>query len=234
MNTQQLKSGSQYNKTSPGLRTLLVLILTATLFLSGITNATESLLENTVTIDRWVQDANSDVPIIHFNSTSELDLITRDIKTENIITEVGGSIRFQLSYSTPFGRTIFANVIKTDLGNGMSRSTMTNIADGKQTVFITQNDSLKLINYEEIQAVDAVGSDESSPEYCLPCVLSVIATAEAIACAAGSYLSSLQCASLCSETGVDEYESGICGTVNAVCKCNPPPPREVEIPGPGV
>ncbi|MCF6226578.1 MAG: hypothetical protein L3J22_09810, partial [Xanthomonadales bacterium] len=109
---------------------LFLVIFIMLLSLASFSNATEGVLENNVSILGWKTSHETEIPILRFDASLLASPILDDIKSENIIQDKDGSVRFKLSRTTPFGRQAFANVITTDLGNGTTKNIMTNIADG--------------------------------------------------------------------------------------------------------
>ncbi len=166
------------------------------------------------------------IPVLQFNRTPELEALAKDIRTELTIVEENGNVRFQLSHSTPFGRRVFANVTSSDFGDGMTKVTMTHIADGKMTTFLTRNDDqlVSSLTSSKEQSFGDLGSqsllkNDPSLEVCIPCIWYGGAAAGAAACAAGIYLASRLCASQCSNLGgVQSFGSGNCGN-GFTCDC---------------
>ncbi|MCF6226580.1 MAG: hypothetical protein L3J22_09820 [Xanthomonadales bacterium] len=187
------------------------------LSVASFSNATEGVLENNVSIVGWKTSHETEIPILRFDTNLLVNPILDDIKSENIIQDKDGSVRFKLSRTTPFGRQAFANVITTDLGNGTTKNIMTNIADGKQTTFISRNNELAsdartlTLGDQSVQLLQSKGGDDAS--------IQAWPLGVAFLCAAGILVAEISCTRLCGDRGVDELSYGICG-VNPVCTCN--------------
>ncbi len=202
---------------------IFIMLLSA----AGYSNATEGVFENNISIEGWDTSHETEIPILRFDTNLVENPILNDIKPENMIQDENGSVRFQLSQSTAFGRQVFANVIAIDMGNGMTKNTITHIADGQQTIFLTRNDQLATVaqdlalggkNTQMLQS--KVGDDPSLQ--CPSCVGGAIVTligAAATACASGVSRAFDACSAMCT-AGVASFSSGACG-LSVTCECQP-------------
>ena len=195
---------------------IFIMLLSA----ASYSNATEGIFENNISIEGWETSHGTEIPILRFDTNLVANPILNDIKPENMIQDENGSVRFQLSHTTAFGRRVFANVTATDLGNGTSINTMTNIADGKQTTFISHNNELpagaKALSLGDlsVRTLQSKTGDDESIQF----VVAAIVTA-ALVCAATIANTTRNCSNLCGPGGVDSLVYGICGR-NPVCTCN--------------
>ncbi len=193
------------------------------LLLAGLSVASNTVSEDSIVIEGWDTNHGAEIPILRFNSNTELEPITTDIKAESVIEQEDGSMRFKLSHSTPFGRRDFANVTSEDLGNGSSKVTITNIADGKLSTFITSNEppahSKQLLGDFSKQALQSKGGDGSSI-YVVPIVPIVIGgIVGAINCMNGVNNAANACIAQCATSGgVKSSSAGLCGS-SPVCEC---------------
>ena len=145
------------------------------------------------------------------------------MKVENIVHDNDGSIRFQLSHSGPLSRQVFANVRRVEQSNGLTRSIITNIADGHQTEYLTRTDgkfpSKKFGSTDDGFMLAQSGGGDDQNTQCPWCyVLGVVVTE--VVCAVTTSLAHYQCRLDCQNRGgVLSFESGVCGTSFSECTC---------------
>ncbi|MCF6264413.1 MAG: hypothetical protein L3J24_12615 [Xanthomonadales bacterium] len=241
-NTQHATRNTQHaTRNTPRFRSLARLILTtAMVLLAGLSFADDKSFEDRISIEGWETNAVLDVPILRFDSIPEASPFYTDIKPVNVMQDDNGSIRFQLSKNTAFGQHVFANVIATDLGNGMLRNTITNIADGKQTTFVMPIDQADIVppgryipREQTLQAKSKGG--ETSPEVIVlipPAVWVGGALYSAAMCMINSELAFSRCQRGCRRSGgIQAFSDGTCG-LGFTCICMPPPPPRTTPPGP--
>jgi len=202
-----------------------LILTTATLLFAGLGFADDKVFEGSASIEGWEMYNQERIPVLQFNITPELEALAKDIRPELTVVEENGDVRFQLSHSTPFGRRVFANVTSSDFGDGMTKVTMTHIADGKMTTFLTRNEQLvssSLTSSKEQSFGDldlqSLLKNDPSLELCVPCIWwAATGIGAAGACAAGIIGAYGLCQAQC-PAGVASFGAGNCGN-GFTCDC---------------
>ena len=143
-----------------------------------------------------------------------------------------GSTRFQLTHNGPLSRQVFAHVRRVEQDDGLTRSIITNIADGSQMEYLSLTVDVPVIGSPvktgdfDMSTEKVVGQDQD-PE-CPWCFWAGFLLSEA-ACTAATSLANYQCRLNCETLGgVKSFDSGICGTYYSECKCMLDPKRIFE------
>ena len=187
-------------------------------------NAAEfEALDPGISVEGWSGAGGQEIPILSFDGSHKFDEIYDDIRAENVIRDKDGSIRFQLSHAGPMSRQVFANVRRVEQDNGLTRSIITNIADGYQTEYLTRTaDGSRVKVPGETGEANFLAQlkslDEQNTE-CPMCYLFGLLISE-VACAASTSLAHYNCRINCrSLGGVQYFNSGVCGTAYSECLC---------------
>jgi len=188
-------------------------------------------LNSGISIESWLAEGGRDLPVISFDEVDVSDEILADIRAENFIQDKDGSTRFQLTHSGPMSRQVFANVRRMEQGDGFTRSIITNIADGRQTEFLTRTDSLVKLKFpQDADSDNSYAKLEMSGDQnteCPMCASVALIGITAVACVTSMVRAYLFCRSTCSIVGgIKHFDSGVCGTAAAECQCWVAPRKE--------
>jgi hypothetical protein len=193
-------------------------------FSASVNAADVYQVDSGVAIEGWSVEGGRELPILSFADIESAEESPDDIRAEGIIEDSDGSVRYQLSHSGPLSRQVFANVREVEQDNGLTRSVVTNIADGDQMEFLSRTtrgtrggkhdkggsgNLLTQLAYMEDQNTE-----------CPLCIYFGGWIAAGLACAATATLAHYNCRIDCQfKGGIAKFDTGICGSVNAECIC---------------
>ena len=192
---------------------------------SASVNAADPYQVNSgVSIEGWSAEGGRDIPVLSFDETQSLEEFSDDIRAEGFMQDKDGSVRYQLSHSGPLSRQVFANVREVEQDNGLTRSVVTNIADGDQMEFLSRT------SRETRDGKPGKGGNgnlltqlaymEDQNTECPLCIYFGGWIVVGVACAATASLAHYNCRIDCQfKGGIARFDTGACGSVNSECVC---------------
>lgn len=182
-----------------------------------------------VSVEGWSAVGSRELPILGFDDAFFPDDLYQDIRAENVTVDKDGSMRFQLTHNGPLSRQVFAHVRRVEQDDGLTRSIITNIADGSQMEYLSRTVDVPVAGNRgktgdfDMSTEKMVGQDQDAE--CPWCVWFGFFISEAT-CAAATSMAHYQCRADCEMLGgVRSFDSGVCGMYNSECKCMVDPKR---------
>jgi hypothetical protein len=188
-------------------------------------------VDSGISIESWLSEGGRDLPVLSFDQAPSHDELLNDLRVENIIQEVDGAVRFQLSHSGPMSRQVFANVRRVEQDDGYTRSIITNIADGQQTEFLTRTSDVARIDQKDKNSAAGLLAESGFVDdqyvecpWCAPVIGYVLTE---LICTMQTNRFFTQCRATCQRLGgVRNVDTGICGVAWAECVCWIQPRRD--------
>jgi hypothetical protein len=189
-------------------------------FLASVNAGEIDLINPGISIESWLSENGRDIPVLSFEGAFDPAQLDDDIRAENIIRDKDGSTRFQLSHWGPLSRQVFANVRSVAQPDGFTRHIITNIADGRQTEYLSRTSDLPIVSeHDRIRDVGLTVKSEKGGDQeteCLTCVMYIVMS---ILCARGRSDSLQMCLSTCRDQGgIRQFETSACGLIG-LCEC---------------
>ena len=190
-------------------------------------------VDSGISIESWLLEGGRDLPVLSFDNVPTHEDLVNDIQVENFVDDKDGSVRFQLSHSGPMSRQVFANVRRVEQDDGYTRSIITNIADGKQTEFLTRTSEVAPVNQKDkdsaMRLLAESGTVDDQYVECPWCLAILGYVITEVACAMQTNRFFTQCRATCEGLGgVRALDTGICGVIWAECICWIQPKREAS------
>ncbi len=203
--------------------------------ISATVNAADVAYEDSgIAVEGWSADGARDIPILSFDQLQPIDKFFDDIRAEGMVQDRDGSVRFQLSHSGPLSRQVFANVRKVEQDNGLTRSIITNIADGSQMEYLTHTPrelpDRKFDKRGDGNLLIQMADMEDQNIECPLCVYFGGWILVELTCSKTASLAHEQCRIDCRRSGgIKSFDTGICGSVYSECICQYPPKQIEEV-----
>lgn len=202
-------------------------------FSASVHAADVNRVDSGVSIEGWSVEGGRDIPILSFDEIESVEEFSDDIRAEGFVQDKDGSVRFQLSHSGPLSRQVFANVRRVEQDNGLTRSIITNIADGDQMEYLTATTPAvqggKHDKAGEGDLLTQLADMEDMNTECPLCPFIIGALAAEVICAATATWGYRNCRVTCAPLGgVKSYDTGICGHAGAECVCWIAPRRTAD------
>ena len=174
-----------------------------------------------ISIESWSSENGREIPVLFFDSTVNQGEFGEDIRAENVIQDKDGSTRYQLSHTGPLSRQVFANVHSVAQENGLTRSVITNIADGGQAEYLSRTVELPTFaRQDKISGSNLPLKLQKTGDQETECVSCVVIIALGIACIVAESRSYQQCREMCqNQGGIRSFDPGTCGSVSSECMC---------------
>ena len=183
-----------------------------------------------ISIESWLSENGQDIPVLSFDGNVDQGELADDIQVENIILDKDGSTRYQLSHTGPLSRQVFANVRSVAQEGDLTRSVITNIADGGQTEYLSRTAKLPAsVHQDKISGSNLPEKLQKTGDQETECLTCIAFFALGVACVVAESRSYEQCRQNCQgQGGISSFDSGFCGSVSFECTCWTPPRENVR------